>query len=932
MPKSAKTYSLKTLYTVSATTLTTLLAVGVISTHAVHADTTTDQPTTDTASPSSSAQSATVDSAATTSATTTSAAASTNSTTQVQATMTNAATTTSSQSTTAVTKTSADTLDVASYQGNISTATYQNYASQGIENVVVKLTEGTSYTNPYSTSQVKNAQAAGLNVAVYHYAHFQTAQQAVNEANYFASVANSLGLSKNTLVIADMEDSDVQYSGVASNLQVFFDTLSSLGYTNHAVYTGLYYDEKYNVSSVVGKDRTWIAQYYYDYTATESRVNAKRNAGYGAWQYTNNWNGTSIDGTIDLGLFANYINSGVTKAANLDEFDIDATTGTVNVSGWFADNANEGLDNRYVILVDADNNNAELARQQVSAGTRSDVASAYPDLYGSSTSGFSAQFTMTTALQNAISAGHHITVIFRYTASSDGNSLYNDYNFSDQVLNANVANLDNFTVSGNTITVSGWHAADQALGRSYHYLILYDATTGKELARQLVPTTSRSDVAKAYPGVYNAGQSGFSTTFTINSTVRQALANGDALQIISRYTNDAAGNGDTVDYWFAAQKQSDANEGALDNFNLSDGTLHVSGWHAADRSTYLPYQWIIIYDQTTGQEVARQKVSNVSRQDVANAYPAIANASQSGYSADFKISDYTNLQAALLRGDSLEVIARYSDDATNGEGTKVDYWYSNNAKSFNQSTAASALDTFTITDNQVQVAGWYADDRSAGGTSKYVILYDATTGKELSRQLVTSGDRADVAKAYPKIYGAGQSGFTASFAIDSNTALQTALKNGDQLQVIMRYSDQANGEGTYIQHFFTAQTLTASAGSLDSLTVNQDGSITATGWHAADQSAGRQYHYVILYDATAGKELSRVQQTSTIYRNDVAKVYPYIYNAGKSGFNVTFNSSAVIRQALQAGHQIQIIDRYTDDPAGNGINTVDLWFVARTLK
>lgn len=969
MPKDKQfnTYSLKKLYTVSATTLTTLIAVGIIGARQVHADT-TDQNTTEvaqtsaasatsnsTSSASTSADSANSASSAatvtsqastassatsTSSAATSSAATSTASTSSSSSSASQAVTVTKTATATKAalassTTTTANTLDVASYQGAISTATYRSYANQGIQNVVVKLTEGTSYSNPNRTSQIKNAQAAGLNVAVYHYAHFKTSQEAVNEANYFASAANALGLSKDTLMIADMEDTDVQYSGVASNLQVFFDTLSSLGYTNHAVYTGLYYDEKYNVSSVVGKARTWVAQYFYDYSATTARINAKKAAGYGAWQYTNNWDGTSIDGTIDLGLFANYIGgTQVTSAANLDEFDISATTGTVNVSGWFADNNNEGLNNRYVILIDTDNNNAELARQQVSAGSRDDVESAYPDIYGSSTSGFSAQFALTDALKNAISAGHHIVVIFRYTSSSDGNSSYNDKQFDSQVLNANYANLDSFTINSDTITATGWHAADESINRAYHYIILYDTTTGKELTRQMVNNSSRSDVAAAYPGVYNAGNSGFSASFTVDDTIRQALANGDSLQIISRYTDDPAGNGsNTVDYWFAAEKMADANDASLDSFTLnSDGTLHVSGWHAADRSIFLPYQWIILIDQKTGQEVARQKVSDVSRQDVANAYPSVANASESGFSADFKVSDYSNLQKALLAGDSLEVVARYSDDATSGEETRLDYWFSNNIKNFNNDVDPGNLDSFTISDNQIHASGWYADDRSAGASYKYVILYDATTGKEVARQLVTNGSRADVAAAYPTVYGAGNSGFDVSFDIDGNSALQTALKNGDQLQIIARYSDSADGEGTYVQHFFAAQSFSANKASLDSFTLNSDGSVTATGWHAADASAGRQYHYVILYDATTGKEISRVQQTSTVYRNDVAQAYPAIYNAGKSGFNVTFSSSDALKNALKLGHRIQIIDRYTDDPAGNGTNTVDYWFIPVVLK
>ncbi len=47
-----------------------------------------------------------------------------------------------------------DFIDVASYQGNLSISDYQFMQKHGVTGVVVKLTEGTSYKNPYAANQI----------------------------------------------------------------------------------------------------------------------------------------------------------------------------------------------------------------------------------------------------------------------------------------------------------------------------------------------------------------------------------------------------------------------------------------------------------------------------------------------------------------------------------------------------------------------------------------------------------------------------------------------------------------------------------------------------------------------------------------------------------------------------------------------------------
>lgn len=116
----------------------------------------------------------------------------------------------------------ADTLDISAYQPNISEETFRQYHNQGINNVVVKLSESTGWTNGYAQQQVSRAQAAGMTVSAYHFVRFTTAAQAQAEAQLFARTARAVGLGNDTLMIADVESvPQTQYAGIVNNLNVF---------------------------------------------------------------------------------------------------------------------------------------------------------------------------------------------------------------------------------------------------------------------------------------------------------------------------------------------------------------------------------------------------------------------------------------------------------------------------------------------------------------------------------------------------------------------------------------------------------------------------------------------------------------------------------------------------------------------------------------
>ncbi|WP_267202224.1 GH25 family lysozyme [Limosilactobacillus kribbianus] len=190
-----------------------------------------------------------------------------------------------------------DAVDISAYQAALTAANFVTLKNRGVKTIIVKLTEGTSYTNQYAWQQISNARSAGLNIQVYHYAHFGSYSAAVSEANHLADVMSSLGLSSSTRIYADMEDSTTKYSSVANDLRGFWAQLNNRGYTNHAVYASTSYDATYNVSSTVGKNKTWIAQYVYSPSASNLL-----NRSYGAWQFNAHGKIPGYSGELDISI------------------------------------------------------------------------------------------------------------------------------------------------------------------------------------------------------------------------------------------------------------------------------------------------------------------------------------------------------------------------------------------------------------------------------------------------------------------------------------------------------------------------------------------------------------------------------------------------------------------------------------------------------
>ena len=183
-------------------------------------------------------------------------------------------------------------VDVSSHNGYISVEDYQVLARKGVGGVVVKLTEGTTYTNPYAEGQVRNAQTAGLQVSTYAFSRYTSEEQAKAEARHYISVAKRLNLPTTTVMVNDMEDAKMQ-ANINRNTQAWTDEMRKNGYTNLMYYTSASWIDENNLrkkgpvsTAQFGLKNFWVAQYPSPKLSVNDAKNLRYNGGAGAWQFT----------------------------------------------------------------------------------------------------------------------------------------------------------------------------------------------------------------------------------------------------------------------------------------------------------------------------------------------------------------------------------------------------------------------------------------------------------------------------------------------------------------------------------------------------------------------------------------------------------------------------------------------------------------------
>ena len=595
------------------------------------------------------------------------------------------------------------------------------------------------------------------------------------------------------------------------------------------------------------------------------------------------------------------------NVAYLDNFSLDKVKGKINVSGWNANDMSAAETNHQIILFDT-TTNQEIARKQVETVASPDVARAYGNIYNAGQSRFNVQFDLTPAMLN-----HQLEVISRYNVPGKDNN-YSDYWFTNNRLNLNTQKqgwLDNFSLdkANGKINVSGWNADDASELMPTHFVILFDKTTGKELAHKIVKNVASPDVATSQAGrIANAGRSRFSTSFDVTPEMI-----GHQMVIISRYSDsDSVDNyGNYSDYWFNNNSVSyPVNQQAyLENFKIDKaaGKVYVSGWHADDASVFMPGHYVILFDKTSGREIAHKLVATTVSPDVMNA-THITNADKARFSTSFDI-------VPDMVGHDLVVISRYSNSDNENYGTATsDYWFNNNVVSFAVNQQAY-LENFSLdpVNKRINVAGWHADDASVYMPGHYVILFDKTANREVAHKYVPTTLSDDVMNV-THITNANKARFNTSFDVTPEMLNHT-------LVVISRYSNSENeayGTATSDYWFGNQIDLNQQNGWLDNLSQNGT-TINVAGWHVADSTVGLNHHVILLWDYSRNQEVARHEVTNTASDDLVQAGQGNYINTRQARFNTTFTiDPSMVHDCFG------IISRYSNQADGEGTAS-QLW-------
>ena len=97
------------------------------------------------------------------------------------------------------------------------------------------------------------------------------------------------------------------------------------------------------------------------------------------------------------------------------------------------------------------------------------------------------------------------------------------------------------------------------------------------------------------------------------------------------------------------------------------------------------------------------------------------------------------------------------------------------------------IDSMEANNGYVTVKGWNCANADYGKKYHFIILWDSTKKIELARTTVYNIYHDGVANAYPGIYNANYSGFTATFPIEDNSYYT------DELTIVSRYTNDPNG-------------------------------------------------------------------------------------------------------------------------------------------
>jgi GH25 family lysozyme M1 (1,4-beta-N-acetylmuramidase) len=189
----------------------------------------------------------------------------------------------------------AATTDMVDVSNNNGYMTYDNFVDMrdnyGVKAVVTKISEGSTFHDYTAANNIKTAQQAGLYINGYHFARYQTVQQAKNEADFACQKARADGLPVGAVLVADVEapeQQNISYAQNNANNEAFASVVRLYGYRPNIYTMASWVGSKFSV------DKGWIAHY------PANPWSLKWYSAHHAWQFASDMKFKGSYGNFDV--------------------------------------------------------------------------------------------------------------------------------------------------------------------------------------------------------------------------------------------------------------------------------------------------------------------------------------------------------------------------------------------------------------------------------------------------------------------------------------------------------------------------------------------------------------------------------------------------------------------------------------------------------
>jgi len=272
-------------------------------------------------------------------------------------------------------------IDVSHWQGTIN---WSSVAGAGKQFAFQKATEGINYIDPTAGTNTSGAQAAGVLIGVYHFAHPET-NSATAEANWFVSNGGAYMTSGFLHPVLDLESgSTLGKTALSQWVNTFCSTVQAAIGVDPTIYCNTNYATSYLDATVTGHN-LWIANWstsYGDPLTTGSPPTGAWGASgqsWKFWQYSSTGAVSGISGNVDLDVYDGDLATLQTNFV-IGNPPPPPTPGTIAGSAFIDTNGNGALDtgealaSGRTIYIDS-NNNAVLDAGE--ANTVTDASGQY---------------------------------------------------------------------------------------------------------------------------------------------------------------------------------------------------------------------------------------------------------------------------------------------------------------------------------------------------------------------------------------------------------------------------------------------------------------------------------------------------------------------------------------------------------------------------